>query len=137
MAKPAYDFRKRFDSVNDLAKFVCSSYIEDEGVSVIAQQMALKLFNALNLRLNTSPHKLVVECIYLTLNAIGVPTTVRQVSEKTTKLYGFRIRPEPYRWIADEMDTVCKMLKCEPTDLPLRGALGGVMASGTSSGLSS
>ena len=137
MAKPAHDFRKRFDSANDLAKFVVRAIIEDTGSSVVIENTALKLFNALNMHLNTAPHKLVVECIYLTLNSVGIPTTVREMNEITKRLFGFRIRPEPYRWIDGESDTVCKMLKCDPTDLPMRGATGEVMGSSTSSRISS
>ena len=137
MAKPAYDFRKRFDSANDLAKFVVRAIVDDTGSSVIVENTTLKLFNALNMRLNTAPHKLVVECMYLTLNSIGISISVRKMNGITKRLFGFRIRPEPYRWIDGEMDTVCKMLKCDPTDLPLRGATGEVMGSSASSGTSS
>ena len=137
MAKPAHDFRKRFDSANDLAKFVVRAVIDDTGSSVVIESTALKLFNALNMHLNTAPHKLVVECIYLTLNSVGITTTVRDMNDITTRLFGFRTRPEPYRWIDGELDTVCKMLKCDPTDLPMRGALGGTMGSSASSGISS
>ena len=137
MAKPAYDFRKRFDNAIDLAKYVSKAVVDETGTSVIVENTAMKLFHALNLRLNTTPHKLVVDCLYLTMNAIGVPITARGMSSITTKLFGFRIRPEPYRWIQNEWDTVCKMLKCDPCDLPLRGATGEVMGSSASSGISS
>ena len=137
MTNPAYEFRKRFDSSNDLAKYVASAIVDEIGASIFVQNLSLKLFNALNFRVNTSPPKLIVDCLYLSLNSIGTRIRVRDKSAMTKELFGFRIRPEPYRWIDGESEIVCKMLKCDPTDLPLRGATGEVMGSSASSGTSS
>jgi len=134
--KPAAYFKQQFESYDDMVQYIISSIVEDEGAAHFVMTHCLELFNHVYPHVSMLHHKLVVDCIYITCNALGIKITSRAMQDTTKRLFGFNIRPEPFKWAVPFIPTISAMLKCEIHDLPLRGASGETVGSGKSSRLS-
>ena len=131
MAKtPAAKLKSQFDSYEQMINTIVSSITSLEGAPQMFSSVANKLCNRLlQENMGVLPHKLAVDSLYLTCNALGVPIGAKRMGRLCKKLFQVNTRPEVHKWIHREgkIDIVCEILKCEPSDLPMRGASGETM----------
>ena len=122
-----YDWRKlygQFDTYNDLVGYMVRHMVDDEGRADCIAEKAMDLHNRLSHFSNPTfraPHKLAVECFYITTNALGAPISRRATSDLSDKLFGQKTRPEPHQWCTPYIRLICEVLICDPADLPFRG----------------
>jgi len=133
---PASRLKDMFDSYDDMVDQIVESITSETGGADYIAKLCKKLYHEMEPIARSSykhakgevidgyirPHKLVVDCAYLTFNAEGMGTTTREVAECTHRLFDVKIRPEPYKWVYPHLDRVCEILKCIPETLPVRGA---------------
>ena len=122
-----YDWRKlygKFDTYNDLVGYMVHHMVDDEGRADFIAKKAMELHHEISKPPNPThraPHKLAVECFYITTNALGAPISRRATSELSDKLFGQKTRPEPHQWCYPYTKMICEVLICDPADLPFRG----------------
>jgi hypothetical protein len=146
---PASRLKAQFDSYDDMVERITENIVSSAGFTLVYVGNAAKeLYNELHPIARSSykhargqvieghilPHKMVVDCVYLACNAGGVRISSRRVQHLMLEIFKVGIRPEPWKWTTPHLDRICEILKCCPDDLPLRGAVGGVVESGDSSG---
>ena len=145
---PASRLKAQFDSYDDMVEHITKNIVSSAGTADYIGNAAKELYNELHSIARSSykhakgqvieghvlPHKMVVDCVYLACNAGGVRISARRVQHLMLELFKVKVRPEPWKWATPHLDRICEILMCIPADLPLRGAVGGVVESGDSSG---
>lgn len=117
------EFRSQFDRADDMVRWIGQQINDWFNAPTSVVSLSLKLFHKFNLEpINVIPHKLAIDCLYITYNALGYRITVRELERKTEEIIGFKVRPEPKKWVEPFTDVICEMLNCELSDLPLRVA---------------